>query len=273
MLLDPPGVHKILTTLLDRLDNGGLPEPEVLRWGCPVPSFGDLSSSSVATLGINPSNREFMDKAGNELDGPDRRFHTLNSLGLQSWSEADARHLRLILDTCRSYFLCNPYDGWFKRLDHVVSGANASFYGVSNRASHLDLIPYATKCKWTELTTQKRHSLLAATSETFGLLLRDSPVRILILNGSSVVQQFQDVTGMVLERQEMPSWSLARQSPRDVMGVAYWGSMNTFSGIGLDREILILGFNHNLQSSFGVTTKVIHAIRDWVAQVSEDAIR
>ena len=41
------------------------------------------------------------------------------------------------------------------------------------------------------------------------------------------------------------------------------------SGIVLGRKILVLGFNHNIQSSFGVTTKVIQEIRSWIAEESE----
>lgn len=266
-------MHTTLTTLIDRLDSPAMSGTDVIRWGCPVPSFGDLWSSRVATLGLNPSNREFVDELGNELQGPSRRFHTLASLGLTSWSDVDSRHLRLILESCRTYFLGNPYDTWFKRLDQVVSGAYASFYDASCRACHLDLIPYATERKWTELTARQRSSLLAVAADTLGLLLRDSPVRVLILNGRSVVEHFQDMAGIQLERLEMAVWSLPRQSKPDVTGVAYRGVVDTLSGISLSHEILILGYNHNLQSSFGVSTEVIHAIRDWIAQAVDEVAR
>lgn len=39
------------------------------------------------------------------------------------------------------------------------------------------------------------------------------------------------------------------------------------------RDILVLGYSHNIQSSFGVTTEVIGAIRDWVAAQSDGALR
>lgn len=249
-------MHTTLATLIDRLDSATLSGTNVIRWGCPVPSFGDLSSSRVATLGLNPSNREFVDELGNELEGMSRRFHTLRSLGLRSWSSIDARHLRLILQSCRSYFLGNPYDRWFKRLDLVVSGTKASYYDTSYTACHLDLIPYATMRKWTELTAQQRSSLLAVAGDTLGLLLRNSPVRILILNGRSVVEQFQEIAGVCLERREIPAWSLQRQSRPAVIGLAYRGVVETLSGIVLEQKILALGFNHNLQSSFGVTKEV-----------------
>ena len=264
-------MHTALATLIDRLDSPAVSGTDVIRWGCPVPSFGDLSISRVATLGINPRNREFVDESGDELRGPLRRFHTLNSLGLESWEDTDARHLRLILDSCRTYFLGNPYDRWFKRLDQVVAGASASFYDQSHAACHLDLIPYATAHKWTELTARQRSSLLSAAADTLGLLLRDSPVRILILNGKSVVERFQDIAGIDLERQRMPAWSLPRGPNPEVTGLAFRGVVHSLSGIALPQEILVLGYNHNLQSSFGVTNEIILAIRDWISWAVNEA--
>lgn len=266
-------MYATLATLIDRLDTSAVSGTNVIRWGCPVPSFGDLSRSRIATLGLNPSNREFVDQAGNELQGASRRFHTLRSLGLSSWSDADARHLRLIIESCRTYFLGNPYDRWFKVLDQVVSGANASYYSASRSACHLDLIPYATASKWTELTARQRSSLLAVAGDALGLLLRDSPVEVLILNGRSVVEQFQDVAGAVLERQDMAGWALPRQVGPDVTGVAYAGVVEMVSGVDIGHKVLVLGFNHNLQSSFGVTTNVVHAIRGWIAQAVTQFLR
>ncbi len=266
-------MHAALATLVDRLDSPAVNGAGVIRWGCPVPSFGDLGSARVATIGINPSNREFVDEAGNELQGPFRRFHTLTSLGLSSWSDVDARHLRLILDSCRMYFSGNPYHTWFKKLDQVVSGAEASFYDPSGTACHLDLIPYATAHKWTELTPRQRSSLLAVAADTLGLLVRDSPVRILILNGRSVVEQFKDITGIPLEAQEMPAWSLPRHPKGRVIGIAYKGVVETLSRIRLGRKITVLGYNHNIQSSFGVSGQVIQAIRDWISYAVSEVIR
>jgi hypothetical protein len=265
-------MHTTLSILIKRLDNPTLSGTNVIPWGCPVPSFGDLSRSRIATLGLNPSNREFVDSSGNELDGPYRRFHTLKSLGLARWSDADIQHLQLITDSCRAYFHRNPYDGWFKKLDYIISGTKASYYDATANACHLDLIPYATACKWTELTSRQRSSLLSMAGDTLGLLLKDSPVRLLILNGNSVVEQFQNIAGIRLEKQAMLDWSLPRRSQSDVTGFAYKGAVRTISGIKLKCEVLVLGFNHNIQSSFGVTTQVTAAIRHWITQSAGEAI-
>lgn len=257
-----------LTTLIDRLDRGAVAE-DVLPWGCPVPAFGDLSISRIATLGINPSNREFVDASGGELDGAARRFPTLKSLGLASWSHTDATHLESIMDSCRSYFFRNPYNSWFQRLDYIIADSGASYYHAASAACHLDLIPYATARKWTELPHRQRSTLLAAAGDTLGLLLHQSRVRLLVLNGRSVVEGFQELAGVRLDAEEISAWNLSRNSTDDVKGIAYSGTINGLSGIHFGRSIKVLGFNHNLQSSFGVTKEVMTSIRDWVTNATK----
>lgn len=262
------GVYTTLSALIDRLDSSAVAAGDVIRWASPVPSFGDLSRARVATLGLNPSNREFVDHSGRELEGPARRFHTLSSLGLGSWAEADVRHLRLILESCGAYFAGNPYDRWFRTLDQVVAAANASYYFAGDGAAcHLDLIPYATAQKWTDLTLRQRTSLLIAAGDALAVLLRDSGVQLLILNGQAVVDQFSNAAGVSLQKHEMTDWALSRTSAKQVRGFGYRGVVHELTGIDLGRRIVVLGFNHNLQSSYGVTTNVIQGIRRWVAEV------
>ncbi|HET7550625.1 MAG TPA: hypothetical protein VFK04_05000 [Gemmatimonadaceae bacterium] len=260
-----------LVTLLDRLASDAVRDADVITWGCPVPAFGDPSVARVATLGLNPSNREFVDDRGSELADDVRRFHTLRSLGLASWDDAGVEHLERILEACVDYFAGNPYDRWFRRLDTVVSATGASFYDPASPACHLDLIPYATTCKWTELSARQRACLLDLARDTLGLLLRHSAVRVLILNGYSVISHFQDATGITLQRTEMPDWALPRRSGNHVAGLAFHGRVDTVSGFPLSHELLVLGFNHNLQSSYGVTTAVMRAIRGWVGMVANSA--
>lgn len=257
--------YSTLVTLICRLEKAAARATDVIEWGCPVPSFGDLSTARVATVGLNPSNREFVDGAGRELAGQLRRFDTLKSLGLRSWLDADARDLRSILAACREYFLRNPYDAWFKRLDQVTSGMGVSFYGPTFDACHLDLIPFATRRKWTELSGQQRNSLLSIAADALALLLRDSPVEVIILNGRSVVEHFEMLADIQLDKVEIEAWALPRNTGKDVAGYGFCGTVRALSGVELDRELLILGYNHNLQSSFGVTREVMAEIRNWLS--------
>src|SRR5450755_333722 len=141
--------------------------------------------------------------------------------------------MNLILESCQSYFVGNPYDRWFKRLDQILAGTNASFYGQRSGACHLDLIPYATVRKWTELTPRQRSSLLSVCADTLGLLLRESPVRVLILNGRSVVEGFRDVAGIHFDEQQMTTWSLPRRPKPDVLGIGYSATLSTLAGVRL----------------------------------------
>ena len=262
--------HATLLSLLERLDNKVLSKAQVIPWSSPIPSFGDLSCSKIATLGLNPSNREFVDIQGKELDGKFRRFHTLKSLGLRKWSDARAAHRKMILESCSQYFYQNPYDGWFKGLDKIISGTKASYYNSSIKACHLDLIPYATACKWTELTTQQRALLLDLAGDTLGLLLKDSPVSLLILNGQTVIDNLQKITGVNFEKDTISDWTLPRKSGVGVKGFSYRGVIGEVAGVQLNRKVHVLGFNHNIQSSFGVTTKVKSEIRHWVTTSAEE---
>jgi hypothetical protein len=221
-------------------------------------------AARVATLGLNPSNREFLGGDGRELSGSSRRFHTLNSLRLGAWADADDRHAEMIWEACRTYFARNPYDVWFKQLDYLLAGADVSYYGCATRACHLDLVPYATFCKWAGLSLRERKALFAVAEGALGQLLRDSAVEVLILNGRSVVTNFEKVAGLRLRSRVMPAWSLKRKDSDDIVGVAYHGVTANISTIALGRPIHVLGFNHNIQSSFGVTREVRRSIRGWL---------
>lgn len=263
-------MKKELSTLVNRLNNTALYENEVIPWSSPVLSFGDVSSAKIATIGLNPSNREFVDRNGKELDGVHRRFHTLNSLGIRSWSEATEEHISVMLDCCYDYFTRNPYDGWFKKLDHLISGTLISYYFPSNQACHLDLIPYATSRKWTELTISQKFTLLENSVDTLGLLLKNSSIKLLVLNGQTVVENLEKISNVIFEKTLMPNWALPRKSGDWISGYAYKGVIKSLGGVKLKNDINVFGFNHNIQSSFGVTKKVQISIKNWISESSKN---
>jgi hypothetical protein len=266
-------MRKLLRTLVRKLEEPTLSAAQVIPWSSPVPVFGNFKTAKVATLGINPSNREFVDNLGNELDGKSRRFHTLRSLGLPTWAKAKDRHIQLIDDSCTDYFQRNPYDAWFRKLDSIIVGTNTSYYHSLSHACHLDLVPYATGCKWTALTAVQRSVLLESALDTLGSVLRASSVRLLILNGGAVVKAFERVSETQLAKQEMPSWTLQRSTGPDVIGHSYFGVVSKVGGIDLGRTLFMAGFNYNLQSSFGVSKTALSGIRDWVTGIAAKALQ
>lgn len=260
----------ILSRLIHRLEGPRLRDLNVIPWAAPVLSFGNPSRSKIGTLGLNPSNREFVDTSGNELDGCQRRFHTLKSLGIKRWSDAKSFHLQQIQESCNDYFAGNPYDGWFQALNRLIVGANSTYYGMFSDACHLDLVPYATSCKWVDLTSSQRTALLNSAGDALGLLLRESPIEVLVLNGQSVIENLQAIGGCEFKREAIPDWTLPRRASQGVVGYAYTGKICQISGIGLGREISVLGYSHNIQSSFGVTTQVKAAIQQWITHSTNE---
>jgi hypothetical protein len=65
----------------------------------------------------------------------------------------------------------------------------------------------------------------------------------------------------------MDDWTLPRRNG-GVRGHAFRGTVTNIGPVSLDRELLVLGFNHNIQSSFGVTRSVKSAISNWIASAA-----
>jgi len=174
-----------------------------------------------------------------------------------------------IIETCDEYFFRNPYGSWFNRLIPIVGATGHSYYDRMLPACHIDLLPFATDAKWGTLTSTKRREILRGNSDLLVQLLRESSLELIILNGQSVVSEFVAVTGMQLEAKQMAGWSLPRSNGSDVQGISYQGVCEQICGEPLTRSLRVIGFNHNIQSSFGVTSQVVQNIAKWVKRQSE----
>ena len=246
------------------MDNKKLSELDVITWGSPIICFGNIYESEIATLGINPSNREFVDSNGSELTDENRRFHTLNSLGINTWRKHNEKHISQITESCIEYFNRNPYDNWFKKLDYLISGTGSSYYFPYDNACHLDLIPYATTSKWSELSAIQKSELLNICINTLGNIISKSSINFLVLNGKTVIENLEKSTQIKLIREEQPEWTLKRNNGTEVKGYSYTGYINKIANINLEYNLLVLGYNHKIQSSFGITSEVTLSIRNWI---------
>lgn len=255
--------HRTLTkTLIGAINDLHLKDAGIFFDGSPIPVFGKISTSLVATLGLNPSNNEFFDSDGSELDKSNRRFHTLKSLSIDGWDSINDSGLDLIIKSCELYFHNNPYDKWFKPLDNLLSKSGLSYYGNSSNACHLDLVPFATHKKWSALSVSEKNILLSTMSSSLGSLIKNSSIKLLVLNGRTVVEQLKLISDIEITENEIPSLALNRKSGRDVKGYEYTGRLKHISGVDIGRYIYVFGFNHNIQSSFGVTNIVKNEIKN-----------
>lgn len=251
-------MYSAMARLVEALDSG-VQDPAVVTWACPVPFFGRIDEARVATVGINPSNREFVGSDGSELDGPQRRLPTLASLALEDWSQATGGDVRAVTQACLRYFEVNPYRLWFDVLERVLNRGGFSYY-VGTRAAHIDLVAYATAAKWGALLPTARQKLIAQGRKTLATIIRDSPIEVLVLNGRSVVNEFVASAEVELRAADVQGWTLPRAVGPGVAGIKFSGTLRAIAGIDLERAVEVIGFNHNLQSSFGVTTKVMQQI-------------
>jgi hypothetical protein len=253
-----------MARLVEFLNDDAVIDQHVIGWSCPVPYFGHLESAQLATVGINPSNREFVTADGVELEAENRRLPTLTSLGLRRWSEADGDAMDSILSACSTYFERNPYDGWFGALQRLVDGTGRSYYSPRSDACHLDIVPWATATKWGLLVPSIRRRLVDRAAGALAALIKQSPLMMLVLNGQEVVRQFETLIGERLSATCMPDWDLPRRNGRPVPGIAYSTRLNRIATTPLERTLLVVGWNHNVQSSFGVTNRVRDSMRDWL---------
>jgi hypothetical protein len=127
-----------------------LPEV-VVEPSMPILFFGDSeayerSALKVATVGLNPSRREF------PSNDPWLRFPEAAALSVNGsfGPDAGADYLRFLND----YFRAQPYRGWFDAgFEPILRGLGASYYtGAESVALHTDLCsPIATDPTWTRL--------------------------------------------------------------------------------------------------------------------------
>lgn len=254
-----------LDLVLDMLNKGRPVQLGAIPWASPVLAFGDPVTSKVATLGLNPSNLEFVDRDGNELQPPHHRFESLTTLGAKDWESVRKQDLRKVWSACEGYFHRNPYDQWFKQLEKVLVDTGASYYSsLGESACHLDLVPFATSKKWSALGGAEQEALVQLGTPTLVRTILASDIRVLILNGSTVVREFNRLIGdHSLQARIQGDWAL--QGGR-VSGIAHIGRVSKLGALQLDRELLVLGYNHNIQSSFGVTNEVVSHIATWVGR-------
>jgi hypothetical protein len=207
------------------------PDCGVVPISTPVTSFGALRSASVATLGLNPSRAEFLSRTGDELSGTNRRFETLTSLGVSMLESASMDVLERVVLACDNYFQTNPYRRWFDQLEPVLRAVGASYYDGS--ACHLDLVQWATNPTWRSLGTGARSRLISQDVPFLADQLKSSPLKVLLLNGKSVVDAF--AAGFRIRLQEVEPVGVARVATA------------RFNGL------VVVGWSTNIQSSFGVT--------------------
>jgi len=229
--------HRSLARLLEQMIRREPPVSEVVAGSTPVVAFGDFTRARVATLGINPSAREFVEN-GQLLGSSQRRLATLASLASARLIDLTPAQVQMVFEDCNRYFKSdrNPYRRWFDPLDRVLrTGTQTNYY--EGTACHLDLIQWATDPVWGKLSEPTRALLLEDGVPHLRAQLDASPIQIILMNGRQVLEQVE-ATGLA---------SLKAVANLNV------GSVRCTLYAGAGSGINYFGWSTNLQSSFGVT--------------------
>lgn len=177
------------------------PEAVVNPDWLPVSYFGNFEQANSWVVSINPSAREFLDRDGQLLLGPQQRLPTLQSFPKARSRQAAAdQYLRTVLAFQDSYFDRVPYRPYFNRLGrflarvHGAAGAPdpllpftegvGTASGKSFRYAHLDIVKCATRAPWSGLSLEQQQALTQNCQQFFEQQLREgSRLRLLVVNG------------------------------------------------------------------------------------------
>lgn len=211
------------------------PRPFTVEGSLPVLFFGDLLTAEVATVGLNPSDREYLDSQGRMLTGTRQRFATLETVGAMNRAGLTDDACEEAVEWMRAYYGAgNPVYGWFTALERVAQG-----FGVSLRDGscvHLDLVQDATRPTWSGLQESERAALLAQDLPFLEWEIRAYPLRAVICTGKTVSMHIRSRLGVQVEQ----TGELAR--------IKWWIGRAEIEG----REVSFAGWNYPLARPTGL---------------------
>jgi hypothetical protein len=171
------------------------PTPRSVPESLPVLFFGDPFSAEVATVGLNPSDQEYLRRDGSLLEGRAQRFATLRSLGAVDRTALTDEHCAQAIEWMLGYYRPDrPVYGWFRGLARVIEGFGASF--AAGTAVHLDLVQEATSPTWSALPGNEREALLKHDLPFLEWELRTFPLQAIICTGKTVSVHVRRMLGV-----------------------------------------------------------------------------
>lgn len=230
----------------------------VVLGSTPVVSFGNPQISRVATLGINPSRKEFLDDNGNLLRGRDQRFETLSSVGADRCEALTDSQIISIIEGCNNYFKRRPYMTWFKPLERIIETGAAVSYRVGT-ACHLDLVQWATDPVWGKMPTgDAKKALMEEGIEHLRAQLTTENIETIIV-----------VSGEVWKQLEI--YGLCKFEDVEVMRAGKKGQIPCTLRIGEGCGSRFVGWTSNVQSQPGITRQDQDSLGRWLKSVTARA--
>jgi uracil-DNA glycosylase len=183
-------VTDLISTLRQRIRIS--PSESSVSGSLPVIFFGDALSARVATIGLNPSKFEYLDRTGIMLSGREQRFASTVSLGAVSREGLSDAQADEAIEVMRSYYDDGKpvYGSYFRHLKNFLAGMGASYAGRS--ATHLDLVQEPTDPVWNGLISSERSALMERDMPFLIWQLENLPrLEAVICAGKTVSEQLR----------------------------------------------------------------------------------
>jgi hypothetical protein len=247
-------VNRVPRYIEDRIRRKFPSDLGVVPGSTPVVAFGDCLRARAATLGLNPSRIEFLDRKGVLLKGQRRRLATCESLEISDLSQASRETVIRVFEECNTYFERQPYRQWFDRLEPILVACGASYYDGSG--CHLDLVQWATDPVWGKLQLAIRQRLIADDKSFLANQLQSERLRLMLVNGIGVLRELLSMYRQLRLEEVAPIAGYAHRPTR------------LFTGRLLDR-IRVVAWSTNVQGAHGVSVELRNELSRRVAALAK----
>ena len=153
-----------------------------IMWQClPVPAFGNHNSPSVrvATVGLNPSATEFVNKFG-DWKPQTERLPLVTDFGVRERDHVSVANLERAANLRATYFE-RPHHSFFNSLQNLLSAANEDWNYSTGTAVHLDLVACGTWRAWGKMSKRATDELVKNCHKHMKRTLTELPNETLLL--------------------------------------------------------------------------------------------
>lgn len=207
----------------------------------PVISFGNFETARIATVGLNPSHREFS--------------HGYLKSGFGDLESAPTSVMRAILDDQYSYFQ-RPQYRWFNRLARVVDACGLSY--EDGTAASLDIVQWATQPVWGNLTMHQKKKLLESDMTFLARQIQNERIETVLVNGRGVMNAFEQYMGLAFRPVEVIEGFPGTPNIPDT----------TLNVGALFDKVEVIAWNVNLQGTPGVLDTNVDVLASRVARIA-----
>ncbi|WKA53431.1 hypothetical protein [Planococcus shixiaomingii] len=240
----------------------------IIEGSTPIIAFGRFKTAKVASISLNPSWAEF------KVVKNSYRFHTLNTLNVNGYTDIKDKEVNQILDFCERYFerystmgikniKRNPiyYKSWFNPMEKLINYITGYSY-FDGSACHLDISQWATKKTWSKLTEKQKQAIVGKKDlELLKNQILTNNYDVILLNGATTSEVFLKQCFNIHEYETFILQPTIREKGEKTKTKVegYYIEVTSLLNQKLKRPIKIIGWNDYIQKN----PKNIQMIKIW----------